>query len=100
MVRLLIAAALFAAAAPNGVRSQQPSAARHDIVRGRVTTDSGAPIRGADVVVTRISDASPRTATTDATGAYTIDWPNGSGDYALTVSAPGFRAYSAHLVRQ
>jgi hypothetical protein len=100
MVRLLIAAALFAAAAPNGVRAQLPPAARHDIVRGRVTTDSGAPIRGADVVVTRTSDGSPRTATTDATGAYTIDWPNGSGDYALTVTAPGFRTHSAHLARQ
>ena len=97
MRKLIIAAALLAAL-PNVVTAQQPSP-RREIVRGRVRSDSGAPVRAAEVIVTRTRDASPRTTITDSSGAFLVDFTAGTGDYALSVTAPGFKAYTAHLVR-
>src|SRR5512142_246526 len=88
----LLAAALLPAVA----RAQ----ARHEIVRGRVTGgDSARAIRGADVIVTRVSDRAAKVAKSDADGRYSVDWPDGTGDYALSVSATGFQPASVHLVR-
>jgi len=92
------AAVLLAALLPNVARSQQQPP-RREIVRGRVVTDNGTPVRAADVVVTRTSDATPSVTTTDGAGMFLVDFSIGTGDYALTVTAPGFKAYSAHLVR-
>ena len=86
---------LVAALVPALARAQ----ARHEIIRGRVTGDSARAVRGADVVSTRTSDRVAKTATTDAAGRYAIDWPDGTGDYLLTVSAPGYQAASLHLTR-
>ncbi|MFI5229442.1 MAG: carboxypeptidase-like regulatory domain-containing protein, partial [Gemmatimonadales bacterium] len=72
---------------------------RHEIVRGRVLSDSDAAVPDADVIVTRTSDAVAKATQSDAQGRYSVDWPDGTGDYAFTVSAPGFRTYSSHLVR-
>ena len=90
--RILFAFLLLPAAA----LAQQP---RHEIVRGRVVSDSGLPVRGADVVVTKTSDRSAQTTRTDAAGSYSTDWPAGTGDYALLVTATGFQRHTAHLVR-
>jgi len=83
------------ATGPSVLRAQ----ARHEIVRGRVTSDSGIAIRAADVVVTRTSDRVAKTTTSGADGTYHVDWPDGNGDYALTVSATGFKAAAVHVVR-
>src|SRR5512146_301651 len=89
-------ALLVAALLPAVARAQ----ARHEIVRGRVTGgDSARAIRGADVIATRVSDRFAKAAKTDAGGRYSIDWPDGTGDYALSVSATGFQPASVHLVR-
>src|SRR5512146_426428 len=89
-------ALLVAALLPAVARAQ----ARHEIVRGRVTGgDSARAIRGADVIATRVSDRFAKAAKTDADGRYSIDWPDGTGDYALSVSATGFQPASVHLVR-
>lgn len=71
---------------------------RHEIVRGRVQSDSGA-VAGASVIVTQISNQAARTTQTDARGNYSIDWPGGDGDYALAITALGFDKYSAHVQR-
>ncbi|HTI65548.1 MAG TPA: carboxypeptidase regulatory-like domain-containing protein [Gemmatimonadaceae bacterium] len=73
--------------------------ARHEIIRGRVMGDSARAVRGADVVATRTSDGASKAATSDANGRYAIDWPDGTGDYALSVSASGYQSASMHLVR-
>jgi len=99
MRMLAIAGALLAALLPNVAQSQQPASPRREVVRGRVRSDSAVPVRGADVIVTRTGDASPRTTTTDSAGAFLLEFDNGTSDYALSVSAPGFKAYSAHVVR-
>ncbi|HEY2376078.1 MAG TPA: carboxypeptidase regulatory-like domain-containing protein [Gemmatimonadaceae bacterium] len=101
MTRSIIAAlALISMVTPNESSAQQPQPARHEIVRGRVLGDSGVPVRGADVVVTRTSDAAAQPTVSDGAGAFSTDWPAGTGDYALRVSAPGFKANTAHLMRQ
>ncbi|HMA24305.1 MAG: carboxypeptidase-like regulatory domain-containing protein, partial [Gemmatimonas sp.] len=76
-----------------------PAQVHHDIVRGRVLSDSGAAVRAADVIVTRTSDRVAKATTSGADGTYSVDWPDGTGDYALTVSATGFKAVSIHVVR-
>lgn len=78
---------------------QLQAQARHDIIRGRVVSDSGRVIRAADVIVTRTSDRATKTTVSGADGTYSVDWPDGTGDYALTVSATGFKAASLHVVR-
>lgn len=89
-------ALLVAALLPAVAQAQ----ARHEIVRGRVTGgDSARAIRGANVVVTRVSDMAAKAVMTGADGRYSVDWPDGAGDYALSVSATGFQAASVHLVR-
>jgi carboxypeptidase family protein len=98
-MRMFIIAALLGALLPDVALAQQPSSPRHEIVRGRVRSDSGLPVRAADVVVTRTSDALSRTTSTDSAGAFQVDFATGNGDYALSVTAPGFKAYSAHLLR-
>jgi hypothetical protein len=60
-----------------------------DTLRGRVTTDSGAAITGAEVVATRAPDRAFKSATTDADGNYLIVFQQGTGDYLLHVAALG-----------
>src|SRR5438105_10826874 len=72
---------------------------RREIVRGRITSDSGRAVTSADVIVTRIADRVAKTTKSAADGTYQIDWPDGSGDYAVTVSANGFQPRSVHAVR-
>jgi hypothetical protein len=72
---------------------------RHEIVRGRVTSDSARVVRGADVIVTKTSDRSAKTAKTDTAGQFSTDWPDGTGDYAVTVTAVGFQTVSIHVAR-
>lgn len=88
-------ALLVAAIVPATARAQ----ARHEIIRGRVTGDSGRAVRGADVIATRTSDRVVKTAATDASGRYAIDWPDGAGDYALSVTASGYQPASLDLSR-
>src|SRR2546423_13971731 len=60
-----------------------------DTLRGRVPTDSGAVIAGAEVVATRAPDRAYKSALTDANGNYQIVFDTGTGDYLLHVSALG-----------
>src|SRR6476646_10725893 len=83
MSKLLIGAFVACVVAPHAIDAQAGTS-RHEIVRGRVTADSGRPVRGASVIVTR---------------TYVSDWPDGTGDYALAIVAVGFSRYTAHLAR-
>ena len=72
---------------------------RHEIIRGRVTTDSGRPVSGATVRAQRAPDRAVRSASTDSAGAYSINWPDGTGDYLVSVSAAGLPPVSRRLTR-
>jgi hypothetical protein len=67
----------------------QRSSARTEIIRGRVSTDSGAAIPGAAVIATRAPDFSVFQTTTDTGGRYILIIPNGTADYLLHISAIG-----------
>ncbi len=70
-----------------------------DTLRGRITTDSGVPIPGAEVIVTRAPDRAFKTTTTDKDGRYQIIFENGTGDYLIHASALG-RAVGRARVRR
>lgn len=60
-----------------------------DVIQGRVTTDSGAAIPAADVIVTMAPDRLTRSTKTDSSGRYVITFPNGTGDYLVHFAAVG-----------
>jgi hypothetical protein len=70
-----------------------------DTIRGRVTTDSGAVIVGAEVVATRAPDRAFKSDTTDAAGNYQIIFEQGTGDYLLHVAALGRETLRFRLKR-
>ncbi len=81
---IVIAAAALVPARP--AMAQQA-----DVIRGRVTSSqTGAPIDGAVVTATTLSGGVNRSTRTDNAGRYTITFPNGSGDYFITVRAIGY----------
>jgi len=80
--------ALFAAAAfcaPSGASAQAV-----DVIRGRVIGEDSIPIAGARVQATSLSGNVTRRALSDNNGRFTITFPNGDGDYMMTVQAIGF----------
>jgi len=72
---------------------------RHDILQGRVTTDSARAISGADVIATRAPDRAFKSVKSDSAGRWSIDWPDGTGDYLVHVAAPGFDALTKRVTR-
>jgi len=60
-----------------------------DIIQGRVTTDSGMVLPGADVIITMAPDRLSKFGKTDAAGHYMIAFPNGTGDFLVHISALG-----------
>jgi hypothetical protein len=79
--------------APTAVHAQVPA----ETIRGRVTSDSGAAIRGAIVSATMAPDRSVQQTTTDDTGRFIIQFQRGTGDYLIHVSAVGFRTFRKRL---
>ena len=80
-----------------------PAAARaqihRDVIRGTVTTDSGSALAGADVIITMAPDRLSRATKTDASGAYTLTFENGTGDYLVHVAAPGRETFRKRVTR-
>ena len=81
------------------VPSRLAAQSRHEIIRGRVTADSGRVVSGADVIVTRLADRSNKTSRSDSAGAFLVDWPDGTGEYVVSVTAPGYRSFATRVVR-
>lgn len=61
-----------------------------DVIRGRVIGEDSIPIAGARVQATSLSGNVTRRALSDNSGRFTIIFPNGDGDYLVTVQAMGF----------
>lgn len=71
-----------------------------DIIRGRVTSSSsGDPVVGATVTATTLSGGITRPSRTDRNGRFTITFPNGEGDYWITVSFIGYIARRFEIKR-
>jgi hypothetical protein len=79
---------IVALALPVAAAAQRPH-----VISGRVTSDSGAAIASADVIVTVAPSAETVLGKTDAAGAYRLVIPNPTGEYILNISALGFRAF-------
>jgi hypothetical protein len=100
MFTRLVALALALAAAIASL-SASPAGAqtRPEVIRGRVTTDSGATIAGADIIATMAPNRDIFRATSDSSGAYRLAIPNGTGDYLVYIAAPGRRALRKRVTR-
>jgi hypothetical protein len=94
-----------AVAAQTPLTSSPPAAVRHEIIRGTViaaTAPGGGaskPLDGVDVIATRAPDRAFKSTKTDAAGHYSIDWPDGTGDYLVHVAAPGYETLRKRVTR-
>jgi hypothetical protein len=70
-----------------------------DVIRGRVTSDSGKPLV-ATVVVTRGPDRLVKNTTTDSSGNYRVLFEEGTGDYLVYVASTGYRSARRRVQRQ
>jgi hypothetical protein len=70
-----------------------------DIVRGRVVDDSSRAVV-ATVMVTRGPDRLTQTTTTDNAGNFRVRFDQGTGDYLVYVTAPGFSPVRRRVQRQ
>ena len=68
-------------------------------LRGRVATDSGRPLTGAQVYVTRGPDRLVEQATTGADGRWEVRFAPGTGDYLVYVAAPGRQPLRRRITR-
>lgn len=73
--------------------------AQPDVIRGRVTNDSGRVVI-ATVVVTRGPDRLTQTTTTDSAGNFRVRFEEGTGDYLVNVSSVGLRSARRRVQRQ
>jgi hypothetical protein len=93
--RSFLAATLFVVlrAAPSA--AQQPA----EVIRGRISDDSSKALV-ATVMVTRGPDRLTQQATSDSAGNYRVRFEQGTGDYLVYVSVPGFKATRRRVQRQ
>ena len=82
--RAALAAVLALVALPSSQSSAQVGSTT-DILTGTVTNTAGAPIPGATVEAKSFDTQVTRRARTNAEGRYTILFPDGGGQYQLTV---------------
>ncbi len=70
-----------------------------DVVRGRVTDDSSRAVV-ATVIVTRGPDRLVQQSTSDSTGAFSLKFDPGTGDYLVYVTAPGYTSARRRVQRE
>ena len=70
-----------------------------DIIIGRVTGPDGRPLEGAQVQVTSLETEVTRSRLTDANGRYTILFPDGGGEYRVSVRFIGMLPAQLTVVR-
>ncbi|MDQ2664976.1 MAG: carboxypeptidase regulatory-like domain-containing protein [Gemmatimonadota bacterium] len=86
---------LFALAAPTAASAQGHT----DIIEGTVRGDSGRAIAAATIIATRAPDRTVFQTTSDSAGAFRLQLANGTGDYLLYVSAPGWKPLRKRITR-
>jgi hypothetical protein len=73
--------------------------ARAEVIRGRVTSDSGRAIVGADVIATMSPNRDVFRTSSDSNGRYELDVAAGTGDYLLYIGAVGRRPFRKRITR-
>lgn len=95
--RLVVVLLLLGLVLPLALRAQVGSTT--DIITGRVTNAAGAPIEGATVTVTSLETRVNRSQRTGGDGRYTVVFPDGGGQYRLTVRYIGFEPVTVAVQR-
>ena len=85
LLRFALAALAVAFCAPSSATAQAV-----DVIRGRVVGEDSIAIAGARITAVSLSGNVSRRALSDNSGRFTITFPNGDGDYMVTVQAIGF----------
>src|SRR2546425_2488269 len=94
----LAVAMLLAFAVPRTAAAQVGSTT--DIITGTVTGRDSQPLAGAIVQATSLETQVSRQRTTDARGRFTIVFPEGGGQYQLTVRYVGLAPVRVTIARQ
>jgi hypothetical protein len=68
-----------------------------DVIRGRITSDSGGPVGDADVIVTMAPTRAVVSAKSDADGRYEVRMEQGTGEYLLYVASLGRTPFRKRL---
>jgi hypothetical protein len=71
-----------------------------DIILGKVVNAEGAPMPGVDVRVVSTETQIGRSATTNASGRFTVVFPDGGGNYRVTAKFVGFQPVTIPVNRQ
>jgi len=95
MLKRCLATALFALVSATSARAQAP-----DVIKGKVIDDSSRAVAGATVMITRGPDRLVKSDTTDATGSYSVRFEQGTGDYLVFITAPGFKSVRRRVQRE
>jgi len=88
----------MAVALPSAIRAQV--GATTDIVTGTITAENGRPVEGATVEVMSIESQVTRRGRTNAQGKYTVLFPDGGGQYRVTVRMLGLAPSVVNIARQ
>jgi len=110
LLTCLVLGAWCAAVLPHAARAQsapptattapiQPQSLKTDVIRGRVTSDSGHAVAGATVVVTVAPTTNTVLGETDSSGTYRVEIPDGTGEYVLFISHAGFKPFHQRVTR-
>ena len=100
MKMTLLTAALCLAAWGAPVLASAQVGSTTEIITGKITGPQGEPIVGARVEVMSIETQITRGRTTNDKGQYTLLFPDGGGQYRVTVKAIGFGQNVATVLRQ
>ncbi|MDB4908979.1 MAG: hypothetical protein JWO05_3763 [Gemmatimonadetes bacterium] len=98
ILRFLFVASALLVAMPAAVSAQVGGST--DIIVGRVIGPDGKPIKGARVDAMSVETQVTRSRTTNDNGQYTILFPDGGGQYKVTVRFLGFSAFTGNVSRQ
>lgn len=91
---------MLATVVASGVLTSAVSAqTHHDTIRGTVTSDSGAALSGADIIVTMAPARESRATKTDDSGHYKLVFEKGTGDYLVHISAVGYNTFRKRVTR-
>src|SRR4026207_531135 len=95
-IRTLRLFAVFAVFVITGAASAQNGP---ETIKGKITDDSSHAVV-ATIMVTRGPDRLTQQTTSDAQGNYSTRFEQGTGDYLVYVSAPGFKSARRRVQRE
>jgi hypothetical protein len=95
MIKRRLATLVLTLITAASARAQAP-----DVIKGKVVDDSSRAVPAATVHVTRGPDRLTQSDTTDATGNFNVRFEQGTGDYLVYITAPGFKSVRRRIQRE